>query len=137
MKLSKLMLLGFWCYIGFISLQIVYRNIERVTNNNPKLVTTTAHTVNVKNYGAKGDGTTEDTVAFQKAIDKVSSKGGGEVFVPAGDYILQPIFVKSNVSLVGENRNTVTLKLSDYANDKKQTRLVNINNVKNVQLKNI
>ncbi|WP_040203782.1 right-handed parallel beta-helix repeat-containing protein [Neobacillus jeddahensis] len=134
---EKLVLLGFWGYMGFISLQLIYTNIEGMITKDPKWINQTNLTVNVKVYGAKGDGRTEDTAAFQKAIDEVNSNGGGEVFVPPGNYILQPIFVKSNVSLVGENRDTVTLKLSDAANDQKQTRLVNINNVKNVQLKNI
>ncbi|MBT2701397.1 hypothetical protein J7E79_29515 [Bacillus sp. ISL-40] len=67
----------------------------------------------VKKYGAKGDGLTDDTNAFQKAINTVAKNGGGDVNIPAGTYILQPIFVKSNVNLVGENRDTVTLKLSN------------------------
>jgi len=134
---EKIVLLGFWCFIGLISLQFMYTKTEGIINNVLKLFSNTTLTVNVKDYGAKGDGFTEDTAAFQKAMDKVSLKGGGEVFIPAGNYILQPIFVKSNVNLVGENRDTVTLKLSDDANDQKQTRLVNINNVKNIKLKNI
>ena len=91
----------------------------------------------VKGYGAKGDGITDDTRSFQKAIDTIASNGGGDVYVPAGTYILEPIFVKSNVNLIGEDRDTVTLKLSNSANDQRQTRLVNLSEVKNVQIKNL
>src|SRR5690242_13039622 len=39
---------------------------------------------NVRDYGATGDGTTKDTVAFQKALDICAVSGGGDVIVPAG-----------------------------------------------------
>jgi polygalacturonase len=55
---------------------------------------------NVKTYGAKGDGTTKDTAAVQKAIDDCTAgKGGGTVEVPAGTYVVAPISLKSNMTL--------------------------------------
>ena len=54
----------------------------------------------VKKYGAKGDGTSKDTVAVQKAIDDcTASKGGGTVEVPAGTFVIAPILLKSNMTL--------------------------------------
>src|ERR1700733_4553976 len=52
----------------------------------------------VKSYGAKGDGTTKDTIAVQKAIDECAGKHG-TVEVPAGTYVIAPILLKSNSTL--------------------------------------
>lgn len=47
--------------------------------------------LNVRDFGAVGDGVTKDTAAFQKALDTCAVSGGGEVFVPAGKYLLGSI----------------------------------------------
>ena len=43
-------------------------------------------TVSVKDFGAVGDGTTDDTVAIQAAINYTGSKLGGTILLPAGSY---------------------------------------------------
>lgn len=63
---------------------------------------------NVKNYGAVGDGNTDDTAAIQAAIDAVSVKGGGIVCVPCGTYMTSaPILMKSRVFLQGEGEVSI------------------------------
>ncbi|MEX0321875.1 MAG: glycoside hydrolase family 28 protein [Puniceicoccaceae bacterium] len=54
---------------------------------------------NIKAYGAIGDGIDIETKAVQKAIDECNSSGGGVVRVPAGDYVIGTIRLKSNVTL--------------------------------------
>src|SRR5262245_45616361 len=54
---------------------------------------------NVRSFGAKGDGTTIDTPAINKAIDTAASDGGGTVFFPAGTYACYTIRLKSNICL--------------------------------------
>ena len=46
-----------------------------------------ANVFNVLDYGAKGDGTNDDTVAVQKAIDACGAQGGGQVLLPAGTFL--------------------------------------------------
>ena len=53
----------------------------------------------VKNFGAKGDGTAVDTPAVNKAIDAAAAAGGGTVHFPAGTYKCFTIHLKSKVSL--------------------------------------
>ena len=42
--------------------------------------------VNVKDYGAVGDGVTDDTAALQAAVSAVLAGGGGAIFLPQGVY---------------------------------------------------
>jgi|GEM_PF-559404 len=44
--------------------------------------------VSVMNFGAKGDGKTDDTQAFQKALDSFGEKGG-TVYAPGGSYLFK------------------------------------------------
>jgi polygalacturonase len=53
----------------------------------------------VTSYGAKGTRVYVDTQAFQRAIDDCHAKGGGTVNVPRGEYLIGPIFLKSNIRL--------------------------------------
>jgi hypothetical protein len=40
----------------------------------------------VQNFGAKGDGKTDDTAAFQSALDAAAKAGSGTVYAPQGNY---------------------------------------------------
>jgi polygalacturonase len=54
---------------------------------------------NIRDFGAKGDGTNIDTKAINAAIDNASQAGGGTVYFPAGTYLSYSIHLKSNISL--------------------------------------
>lgn len=55
--------------------------------------------VNLKDFGAVGDGRTLCTDAFAKAVDALSAKGGGRLVVPRGVWHTGPIVLKSNINL--------------------------------------
>lgn len=53
----------------------------------------------VRRFGAKGDGATDDTAAFEEAIRVCSASGGGHVIVPSGTYVTGAIYLRSDVDL--------------------------------------
>lgn len=63
---------------------------------------------NVKAYGAKGDGTTDDTSEIQSAIDAAGLAGGGIVFFPEGTYLISSALTvyEDNVVIQGIGNGT-------------------------------
>src|ERR687885_5362 len=71
-------------------------------------------TLNVRDFGATGDGQTKDTAAIQQALDRCWVLGGGEVFVPPGRYLTGALALKSNTTL-RLDRDAVILGSPDFA----------------------
>ena len=63
--------------------------------------------LDVRKYGAKGDGKNMDTKAIDKAIDAANAAGGGTVYFPAGDYLSVTIHLKSNVAIYLDQGSTI------------------------------
>ncbi|MFK9091025.1 glycosyl hydrolase family 28-related protein [Bacillus salipaludis] len=74
--------------------------------------------VNVEDYGAVGDGKTDCTAAFKRAI----GNGRVKVIVPRGVFITKEIRLPSWIWLIGSGKGTTTIKLHDQAS--KGTRLL-------------
>jgi polygalacturonase len=55
--------------------------------------------INVRDFGARGDGSTIDTPAVNRAIESAAAHGGGTVWFPAGTYACYTIRLKSHVGL--------------------------------------
>ena len=55
--------------------------------------------VSLPDFGAVGNGVELCTEAFEKAIETLSSRGGGHLIVPAGIWLTGPIVLKSNIDL--------------------------------------
>lgn len=103
-------------------------------------VTVPDNTVNIRDFGGKGDGVTLNTEAFSKAISALDKKGGGHLVVPAGIWMTGLISLKDNIDLHIE-KNAVIMaapdrnlffKTKDGKRDSKATPLINASKRKNI-----
>ncbi|HVF42488.1 MAG TPA: carboxypeptidase regulatory-like domain-containing protein, partial [Pyrinomonadaceae bacterium] len=64
----------------------------RQDGGGPAGVNDAAASLNLKDFGAAGDGVTDDGPALQAALDALAAAGGGTLFVPEGRYaVLTPV----------------------------------------------
>lgn len=62
-----------------------------------------AKVFSVKEYGAVGDNSTDDTIAIQAAINAAHANGGGIVFLPAAQYKITTVLtLYSSITIQGE-----------------------------------
>ena len=83
-----------------------YEFIVKSNDVSEKLVIKTLYEsvcLNVRRFGAKGDGKTNDTNALQAAI--LACPDNGRVYIPEGDYYTSALFLRSNI----------TIEISKYA----------------------
>jgi hypothetical protein len=72
---------------------------------------TTPITVNVRDFGARGDGTNDDSQAVRRAMDKAAARPGSTVYFPAGVYrCATPTRLANRVNLRGERAAVSWLK---------------------------
>jgi len=88
-----------------------YQNLP-VPMNEPMLPTIPEYTVQLTDFGGVGDGVTDNTEAFTKAISALNKKGGGHLVVAAGIFVTGPIVLKDRIDLHLE-RNAMILLTPD------------------------
>ena len=77
-----------------------------------------AETFNVKQFGARGDGVTNDISAILAAVNAADAKGGGVILFPPGTYLVSSaIPMRNNLQFVGSGLSTcVRLKAGSQDN---------------------
>jgi polygalacturonase len=90
-------------YRAFGLLLLVSTSAGLVLAQTPESAASRRGIYDVMDFGAKGDGTTLDSDAINKAIDAANAAGGGTVRIPAGAYLSVSIRLKSNVALLLEH----------------------------------
>jgi hypothetical protein len=72
-------------------------------------------TVSVKDFGAVGDGVTDDTAAIQACVEAAKNGTNKNIYIPFGTYMVQHIdmigLAYSNISFIGEGLPTIKFKL--------------------------
>ncbi|MBU3126734.1 glycoside hydrolase family 55 protein [Clostridium tagluense] len=85
------------------------KDIEKVTSDLADIA------YNIKSFGAKGDGITDDIVVIQNVINSLTQ--GGTIYFPRGIYLISAtIAVHSNIKLVGSGQLATTIKLKNNSN---------------------
>lgn len=72
---------------------------------------------NVRNFGARGDGATDDTTAIQTALNLAGLAGGGQVLLPAGTYRTNVplVLTTDNIQLMGQGKATTIQPLASFS----------------------
>lgn len=89
--------------LGMTSLAFSENKLKMNPSENAKNTSTVDKTdgyFNVKDFGATGDGNTNDIVAIQNAVKECKNNQGGTIYFPKGNYISGTIWFHDNMTIL-------------------------------------
>lgn len=98
---------GFLKRVGTVGGAAMAFSIPTFAEQNAANTGHSAGTLDVRSFGASGDGKTLDTAPINRAIEVAANSGGGTVCVPSGNYLCHSIHLKSKVALYLEEGATI------------------------------
>lgn len=121
-NLKKILILNLFCWLAFAQTEKIRLEIDGYLRNLPvdapriSLPEFPNNIVNIKDFGAVGDGKFLNTSAIKSAIEHCSKLGGGTVLIPAGVWLTGPIKLESNINLKLERGALLQFSknISDY-----------------------
>jgi hypothetical protein len=102
---------------GISGLTLTVAALDYAHNKDDGVIYTTDSATNVKWFGAKGDGTTDDTTAIQRAIDQADDQNLNTVFVPPGTYDISSSLVidKQSLHFTGVGHDSIIVGTANIA----------------------
>lgn len=79
-----------------------------------------ASSINVKDYGAVGNGVTDDTVAIQAAVN-----AGGAIYIPSGTYIVNVVTLLTNTMVYGDGASSILRQSASFLGGSRGSLYVN------------
>lgn len=95
--------------------------------------------ISIKDFGAVGDGVTDDRNALIAALNAVKARGGGSLFIPKGIYLISKgqVFIDCNIDIFGEGSSVSVFRYQDESSDTRADFLNTVNPNTVVQTHNI
>jgi polygalacturonase len=95
-----------------------------------------ANSLNAKDFGAVGDGRSDDTAALQRAMDQ-AAQGQTLLNIPNGNYVVtETLAASSNLTLVGDNA-TLWTAIPEHGNSSGPVPTLQINGAQNVTVQGL
>jgi len=99
-----------------VAINEIINRLENLGESDYSKVTKGEFAINVKDYGAKGDGVTVDTQAFKDAIAVAKTKGK-MLYIPTGVYWTDSLTIPSGMTIQGDGITKTILKLVANSTD--------------------